>query len=87
VTNGRFAAFIGEYDTQGGVLMVKQEGDKLFADAGGQRMDLVPENQADKFTAQPAGASVTFIRDASGKVTEVLVVMGGGREMKGRKIN
>ncbi|HZH35323.1 MAG TPA: S41 family peptidase [Pyrinomonadaceae bacterium] len=87
VTNGRFAAFIGEYDTQGGVLMVKQEGDKLFADAGGQRMELVPENQADKFTAQPVGAGVTFIRDTGGKVTEVVVIMGGGREMKGRKIN
>ncbi|MEJ7700341.1 MAG: hypothetical protein WKF71_11945 [Pyrinomonadaceae bacterium] len=41
----------------------------------------------DKFTAQTASVTVTFERDASGKITSVTVVIPSGRELKGKKIN
>ena len=69
-----------------GSLVITQDGEKLFAAApDGERMELVPEQVADKFIAQPVGAPVTFARDGSGKVMSVLVVLPNGREVQGKK--
>jgi tricorn protease len=87
VTDGKFAAFVGSYDGGTmGVLVVKQEGEKLFAlDPRGQRIELVPEATADKFLAQPVGNTVSFERDAGGKVTAIIVTFPDGRTIKARK--
>ena len=87
MTDGKFAAFVGSYDGGTmGVLVVKQEGEKLFAlDPRGQRIELVPEPTADKFLAQPVGNSVSFERDAGGKVTAIIVTFPDGRTIKARK--
>lgn len=87
VTDGKFAAFVGRYDGGTmGALVIIQEGDKLFAvDPGGQRIELVPDAAADKFTAQPVGGTVVFERDASGKVTGIIVTLPNGRSIKGTK--
>lgn len=86
---GKFAAFAGTYDSPMGVLTVREENGKLFADTpNGERVELVPDaEKPDKFTAQPVGASVTFRRDANGKVIEIFVVLPNGREATGKKIN
>jgi hypothetical protein len=88
VTDGKFAAFVGSYDGgTTGVLVIRQEGDKLFGiDPGGGRVELVPEGTGDKFAVRPAGGSVSFERDASGKVTGVVVTLPDGRTIKGRKV-
>jgi tricorn protease len=85
-TSNKFAAFVGSYDGgEMGVLVLRQEGDKLFAlDPGGQRIELVPET-ADKFRAQPVGGSVSFERDTAGKVTAIIVTLPNGRVIKARK--
>jgi tricorn protease len=87
VTDGKFAAFVGSYDGGTmGVLVVKQEGEKLFAlDPRGQRIELVPEATGDKFVAQPVGNTVSFERDAGGKVTAIIVTFPDGRTIKARK--
>jgi tricorn protease len=87
VTDGKFAALVGSYDGGTlGVLVVRQEGEKLFAlDPRGQRIELTPEATADKFTAQPGGNSVSFERDAGGKVTAIIVTFPDGRTIKARK--
>ncbi|HEU4836930.1 MAG TPA: PDZ domain-containing protein [Pyrinomonadaceae bacterium] len=87
VTDGKYAAFVGSYDGGTmGTLVIKQEGDKLFAlDPGGQRIELVPEATADKFVAQPVGGSVSFERDAANKVVAIVVTLPNGRVIKGRK--
>ena len=85
--NNKFAAFVGTYDggTMGN-LVVRQEGEKLFAlDPGGQRIELVPEASADKFIAQPVGATVTFERDSAGKVTGIVVALANGNVIRGKK--
>ncbi|HSE32941.1 MAG TPA: S41 family peptidase [Pyrinomonadaceae bacterium] len=86
-SNSRFAAFVGSYDggTRGN-LVISQEGDKLFAhDPSGQKMELVPETSADKFMAQPVGATVTFERDSAGKVTGIVIALSNGNVIRGRK--
>jgi tricorn protease len=87
VTDGKYAAFVGSYDGGTmGTLVVRQEGDKLFAlDPGGQRIELVPEATADKFLPQPVGGSVTFERDAANKVVAIIVTLPNGRVIKARK--
>jgi peptidase S41-like protein len=87
VTDGKFAAFVGSYDGGTlGVLVVRQEGEKLFALApGGERIELVPEATADRFMAQPVGSPVSFERDAGGKVTAIIVTFPDGRTIKARK--
>ena len=87
VTDGKFAAFVGNYDGGSlGVLVVVQEGEKLFAIApGNQRVELTPQATADKFAAQSEGATVSFERDAGGKVTGIVVTFSDGRVIKARK--
>jgi tricorn protease len=86
VTDGKYAAFVGSYDGGTmGTLVIKQEGDTLFAlDPGGQRIELVPET-ADKFLAQPVGGSVSFERDAANKVVAIVVTLPNGRVIKARR--
>ena len=69
-----------------GVLVVRQEGEKLFAlPPGGERIELVPDTTADKFSAQPVGGTVTFERGPEGKVTAIVVTLPNGRVVKARK--
>jgi tricorn protease len=87
VTDGKYAAFVGSYDGGTmGTLVIRQEGDKLFAlDPGGQRIELVPDAAADKFLAQPVGGSVSFERDAANKVIAIVVTLPNGRVIRGKK--
>src|SRR6185436_1453620 len=83
-SDNKFAAFIGSYDGGTlGVLVIRQEGDKLFAlDPGGQRIELVPDATVDKFLAQPVGGSASFERDTGGKVTAIVVTLPDGRQVR-----
>ena len=87
VADGKFAAFVGSYDGGTmGVLVIRQEGEKLLAiDPGGGRVELVPEAAPDKFTPS-AGGAVTFERDAAGKVTGITVTLPNGQIIKARKV-
>jgi hypothetical protein len=70
-----------------GVLVIKQEGEKLLAiDPGGGRIELVPEGTADKFTPTPVGGAVVFERDATGKVSAIVVTLPDGRIIKAKKV-
>ena len=88
VTDGKFAAFVGRYDGGTmGVLVIRQEGEKLFAiDPGGGRVELVPEATADKFTVTPVGGNISFERDTGGKVTGITVTFPNGRTIKANKV-
>ena len=86
--NGKYAAFIGQFDTPMGLLVIKEENGKLFGDAGGERIELVADaSTPDKFNALGANVNVRFERDAAGKIVGVTVQMPNGREMKGKKVN
>jgi len=85
--NNKYAAFVGSYDGGNlGNLVVRQEGEKLFAlDPGGQRIELVPNTTPDKFLAQPVGGTVSFERDPAGKVTGIVVTLPNGNVIRARK--
>jgi tricorn protease len=88
VTDGRFAEFLGKFETPMGVIIFSQEGEKLIGLAGGERIELVPDaNAKDRFSAPSASVTVSFERDAGGKITGATIVIPSGRELKGKKIN
>jgi CubicO group peptidase (beta-lactamase class C family) len=79
-----FAPFTGEYEFAPGVVFaVSSEGDKLWLRTPGQpRTELLAESET-AFFLQGMEALFTFVKDASGKVTHVILHQGGfDREMK-----
>ena len=79
-----FAPYTGEYEMAPGVVLtVSREGDKLWLQTPGQpRMEFLAESET-AFFIQGMEALFTFVKDASGKVTHVILHQGGfDREMK-----
>ena len=88
VTGGKFAEYLGQFETPMGVVVFSQEADKLIGLAGGERIELLPDAAAkDRFTAQTAAVTVTFERGADGKIDGLTIIIPSGRELKGKKIN
>jgi CubicO group peptidase (beta-lactamase class C family) len=81
-----FDAYVGDYElTPTFVLSISREGDKLFAQRVGQsKMDVEAVSET-QFSIPQVKASLTFERDATGKVTG-LVLTQGTRTLQGKKI-
>ena len=71
-------AYAGEYDLAPGlVLTLSREGDRLWMQATGQRRaELFAESET-AFFLKDADVQLTVVRDASGKVTHLIVRQGG----------
>jgi len=79
-------AYVGEYQLAPTfVITITNEGNLLFGQATGQpRFRLHPEAETEFFLTE-ADAQVSFVKDAAGKVTH-LVLHQGGQNVKGDKI-
>jgi D-alanyl-D-alanine-carboxypeptidase/D-alanyl-D-alanine-endopeptidase len=80
------AAYVGEYQLAPAFIMtVTCEGDQLFIQATGQsKLPVFPESETD-FFYKIVEAQVTFVKDAGGIVTG-LVLHQGGRDTPGKKM-
>jgi hypothetical protein len=87
VIDGKYAEYIGQFETPMGALTFQQEGDKFVGIApNGERLELAPDNAVkDKFAAQGASVQIIFERDGSGKIAGLSMVIPSGRELKGKK--
>ena len=78
-----YAEFAGRYEipvrSPPVILSVETDGGKLIADAGGTRLELLPES-ATAFFALSADVRIEFVRDTSGKVTEARVWQGNAEQ-------
>lgn len=81
-----YRAYAGEYELAPGfVLTVTVEGDKLMTQATGQpKVEVFPSSPTE-FFLKVVDAQITFVKDASGAVTH-LVLHQGGRDMPAKKI-
>ena len=81
-----YAAFAGQYELPGlGILTITSEGNKLFGQPGeGPREEMIPQSE-NQFTVPAAGAQISFVKDANGNVTS-LIVKHGNQEIQGKKI-
>ncbi|HEX2640429.1 MAG TPA: S41 family peptidase, partial [Pyrinomonadaceae bacterium] len=86
-TDSRFAAYAGSYDAGSmGVMVVRQQGDKLVAVApNSEEVELSPQSTADTFIALPPQAIVRFERDPAGKISGIVITMPNGREIRGKR--
>lgn len=70
--------YLGEYEMRAGfVLTLSRENDKLWVQPTGQRrVELAAESETSFFFAD-ADIQITFVKDASGKVTHLILGQGG----------
>jgi D-alanyl-D-alanine carboxypeptidase len=76
----------GDYElVPGFVITISLEGDKLMAQATGQpKFEIFPSSPTE-FFLKVVDAQITFVKDASGAITQ-LILHQGGRDMPGKKI-
>jgi hypothetical protein len=81
-----YEAYVGEYELgPQSILAITTEGGRIFAQATGQpRVEIFPESEVDYFLTV-ADAQVTFMKDARGQVSQ-LVLHQGGRDLPAKKI-
>jgi CubicO group peptidase (beta-lactamase class C family) len=86
VDSKSYDAFVGEYEvTPSFVVKIFKEGDKLMTQASNQpAFELFPDGE-NSFVLRVVNAKVTFVREAGGPVTG-LVIHQGGRDVPGKKI-
>jgi hypothetical protein len=73
--------FVGRYELgPGSVLNITRSADHLWLQASGQpKAPLFPESQTN-FFLKAMDAQVSFVKDASGRVTHLILHQGGDRE-------
>lgn len=81
-----YEAYVSEYELGPQfILAITTEGGRIFAQATGQpKVEIFPESEVDYFLTV-TDAQVTFVKDAGGKVSQ-LVLHQGGRDVPGKKI-
>lgn len=81
-----YDAYVGEYEVSPTfIVKMFKEGDKLMTQATNQpALELFPDG-ADKFMLRVVNAKVTFVKDAAGTVTG-LVINQNGRDINAKKI-
>ena len=80
-----FDDYVGEYQLPQFNLVLSREGDKLFGQPPGDSKEELQPQDDGSFLVTNVNAKVTFVRDDKGKVSEIVVNLGG-QEMKGKKI-
>jgi CubicO group peptidase (beta-lactamase class C family) len=81
-----YDAYVGEYEVSPSfIVKIFKEGEKLMTQATNQpAFELFPEGE-NSFALKVVNAKVSFVRDAAGTVTG-LVINQGGRDVAGKKI-
>jgi hypothetical protein len=70
-----FDAYVGRYEFDPTArLQVVREGDRLFFEADGARVELFPSSETTFFVTS-AESEISFVRDAAGRVTDFVVTL------------
>jgi hypothetical protein len=74
-------SYVGQYELAPGFLLtIRKEGDRLTGQATGQpRLRLLPQGETD-FKVSGVDASLTFVKDKDGKVTQIVLHQNGDHE-------
>ncbi len=80
-----FDDYVGEYQLPQFNLVLTHEGDKLFGQPPGDSKEELQPQDDGSFLVTNVQAKATFVRDDKGKVTEIVLSLGG-QEMRGKKI-
>lgn len=78
-----YDAYVGKYELAPNfILTVKRAGERLMVQATGQpEIEILPESET-KFFLRGIEAQITFVKDGSGKVSELILHQNGDRAAK-----
>src|SRR5437763_10526050 len=80
-----YDAYVGQYELAPNlVITITRDGNRLISELGGRKSELIPQSET-QFSIPAANIIVTFVRDASGQVTH-MIVNDNGHEGQARKI-
>lgn len=80
-----YDAYVGQYELAPNlILSITKDGNRLMSEVGGRKSELTPQSET-QFSIPAANIKVTFVRDANGQVTH-MIVNDNGREGQARKI-
>lgn len=80
-----YDAYVGQYELAPNLIIaITRDGNRLMSEVGGRKSELTPQSET-QFTIAAANMRVTFVRDANGQVTH-MIVNDNGREGQARKI-
>ena len=80
-----YDAYVGQYELAPNlVITITRDGNRLMSELGGRKSELAPQSET-QFSIPAANIKVTFVRDANGEVTH-LIVNDNGREGQARKV-
>jgi CubicO group peptidase (beta-lactamase class C family) len=81
-----YDAYVGEYEmVEGFVFAITKENDRLFLrQTGLERVEIYPRSEIE-FFLKVDDAQITFVRDESGKVNE-LILHKGSQDMRGKRV-
>lgn len=81
-----YDAYVGQYRNPAGrILNIVREGDKLIAEAGGQKAELFPAADA-QFFLKDADVLLVFVKDERGRVTRLINRRPNGDVVQEEKI-
>jgi len=80
-----YDAYVGQYELAPNlVITITRDDNRLISELGGRKSELVPQSET-QFSIPAANIKVTFVRDAKGQVTH-MIVSDNGREGQARKV-
>lgn len=82
-----FDAYVGRYQPNPAITVtVSREGDKLTFDSAGGKVELLPESE-NSFFSNALPVTISFVKDATGKVTHLILLNNGREAGRARKID
>ena len=84
-TPNAYDVYVGEYELAPNlVITIMRDGNRLMSELGGRKSELVPQSET-QFSIPAANIRITFVRDANGQITH-MIVTDNGREGQARKV-
>jgi CubicO group peptidase (beta-lactamase class C family) len=87
--NGKvYESFAGEYQTKNNPLSIIADAGRLFVKAapfGPERMELLPESET-KYFVTVGNVTFTFVKDETGKATELIIQSAKGEPIKAQRV-
>ena len=80
-----FDAYVGQYELAPNLIItITKDGNRLMSEVGERKSELTPQSET-QFSIPAANIKVTFVKDANGQVTH-LILNDNGREGQAKKI-
>jgi hypothetical protein len=71
-----YDGYLGSYEVTSAVIGIVRDGDHLFMQINGRRIEICPQSVREYFSKSP-DLQITFVTDGNGRATELILHEGG----------